>query len=83
MLVEVEARRGLDAERAVAEQDVIAVEREDFVLGVALLDLDREERFLDLAFPGLVERQEQVARELLRERARALAFVVDDVLGRA
>ncbi len=71
-LAEVEPRRGLDAVDAVAEVHLVAVEREDLALGVALLDLDREDRFLDLAFRGLVVGQEQLARELLGERARAV-----------
>ena len=72
----------LDAVRAVAEVHVVAVEGEDLALRVALLDLDREDRFLDLPLPRLVERQEQVPGELLRQRARARALAVDDVARR-
>ena len=72
----------LDPVRAVAEVHVVAVEGEDLALRVALLDLDREDRFLDLPLPRLVERQEQVPGELLRQRARARALAVDDVARR-
>ena len=61
-LAEVEPRGRLDAVDAVAEVHLVAVEREDLALGVALLDLDREERFLDLPLPGLLVGQEQLAR---------------------
>ena len=79
-LVEVELRGRLDAVRAVTEIDLIGVEREDFGLRVPLLDLDRDDPFLDLALgrdlelppPTLVLLQEDVAGELLRDRARAL-----------
>ena len=47
-LVEVQPRRGLDAVRAVAEVHLVAVDREDFLLRVALLDLEREDDLPDL-----------------------------------
>ena len=63
-----------------AEVHLIAVEGENLVLGVALLNPDREERFLDLAFPRLLVGQKQLARELLRQRAGAARFPpLDDV----
>ena len=75
-LVEVEPRRRLDAVRAVAEVHLVAVDREDLFLRVALLDLDREDRLAHLALERLLlgepELLLQVARELLRERARPL-----------
>jgi hypothetical protein len=55
----------------VAEVHLIAVDGEDFPLGVALFDLDRENRFLDLALQRLLVGEPElfleVARELLRE----------------
>ena len=75
-LAEVQPRRGLDAVRAVTENHLIAIEREDLALRVALFDLDRDEDLLDLALGTLVAEREshfigkQVARELHRERAR-------------
>ena len=48
-LAEVEPGGGFGAVGAVAPGNVIAVEREDLALRVALLDLNRQERFLDLA----------------------------------
>ncbi len=66
------------------EVHLVAVDREDFLLGVALLDLDREDRLANLALERLLvveaELFLEVARELLRQRARALrAAAFDDV----
>ena len=73
-LPEIQARRGFGAVRPVAPRNVIAVEREDLALRVALLDLNRQERFLDLAVQRLLVGQEQIARQLLRQRAGAGAL---------
>ena len=67
-----------------AEVHLVAVDREDLLLGVALLDLDREDDLADLALERLLVGQAElileVARQLLRERARALrAAPLDDV----
>ena len=76
-LPEVQLRRGLDAVGAVAEVDLVAVEGEDLFLRVALLDPDRDQRLLDLALPAAIADREadlggeQVARQLLRDRAAA------------
>ena len=75
-LLEVEPRRRLDAVGAVARVHLVAVDREDLFLGVALLDLDREDGLADLALERLLvgeaELLLEVARELLRQRAGAL-----------
>ncbi len=81
-LVEVEPGGGFDAVRAVAEVDLIAVEREDLPLGVALLDLDGEEGLLDLPLPGLLVIEEQLAGQLLGEGAGAGQPPLDDVFDR-
>ena len=65
-----------------APRNVIAVEREDLALGVALLDLHRENEFLELPLERLLVGQEQVPRQLLGQRAGAVALAVDDVLDR-
>ena len=65
-------RGGLDAEDAGAEIDVIEIEREDFVLGVAGLEIEGEERFLRLAFQRAVGFQKKVLSELLGQRRTAL-----------
>ena len=49
-LVELQVRRRLDAARPVAKIDLVGVEREDFRLGEALLDLNGDDPFLDLPF---------------------------------
>ena len=78
-LAEVQLRRRLHAVGAVAEVDLVAIHREDLGLRVALLDLDGDERLLDLALPRAVAGREadvggeQVARQLLGERAAARA----------
>src|SRR5438093_958283 len=74
----------LDPVRAVAEVHLVAVDREDLFFRVALLDLNGEDRFLDLALDRFFARQPelvaQVARDLLGERARALrGAALDDV----
>ena len=89
-LAEIHARRGFDAVGAVAQVHLIAVDREDLALGVALLDLDRENQLLHLPLEGvgkglLAFRREpelllEIARELLGQRAGALrAPHLDDV----
>ena len=76
-LAEIQPRRRLDAVRAVAEQHLVGVEREDLALRVALLDLDGDDRFLDLSFEADVADAkadrfgEEIARQLLGERAGA------------
>ena len=71
-LAEVVPARGLDAVVAVAEIDLVGVHREDLVLGVAPLDLEGDEGFVDLARERLLRREEDRAGELLRERRAAL-----------
>jgi hypothetical protein len=61
---------------------VVAIEREDLALRVALLDLNRQECFLDLPVERLLVREEQIARQLLRQRARAGALPANHVLDR-
>ena len=82
-LVEVQTGRGLDAVGAVSHVHLVAVDREDFLLRVALLDLDREDDLANLALEELLLGQAElveVARDLLRQRARALvAAPLDDV----
>ncbi len=74
-LAEIQARGGFDAVRAMAEVRLVAVERQDLALGVALLDLNRDENLFDLPLRALVAADEanlfgkQVARELHRQRA--------------
>jgi len=70
-LVEVQPRRRLDAICAVAEEDLVCVHGDDLVLGVALLDVDGEQRLLDLARELALTFQEQVEGQLLGQRGRA------------
>ena len=80
-LAEVQPRGRLHAVDAVPEVHLVAVKGEDLVLRVALFDLNREDGFLDLALPRLFIRQEQLAGELLGQRARAGRLpALEDVL---
>ena len=69
-----------------AEIHLVAVDREDLFLGVALLDPHREDDLANLALDQLLLGQAElieVARHLLRQRARALlAAPLGDVDGR-
>ena len=71
-LVEIELRRGVDAEGAAAEIGAVEVELQDLVLGQPRLQPDRQERLLDLALDGALVGQEQVLGELLGDRGAAL-----------
>ena len=71
MLAEVAARGGLDAVQAVAEVDLVQIQLEDLLLGVEVLDVRREDDFLQLPAICLVAREEALSRELLRDRAAA------------
>ena len=75
VLAEVGLRRRLDAVRAAAEVDGVEVGGERLVLGLLLVDLQRDDGFLGLARVRLVERQVVVLDVLLGDR-RAAAGVV-------
>ncbi len=63
-LAEIELRGRLDAVGAVTEINLIAIEREDLFFGVALLDPNRDQRFLDLALPAAIaDRETDLGRE--------------------
>ncbi|EPZ87359.1 hypothetical protein BURCENK562V_C1174 [Burkholderia cenocepacia K56-2Valvano] len=83
VLAEVHARRGRETVRSLAEIDLVHVQLEDLVLRQGLLDLVREQHFVDLARVGLLARQEEVARDLHRDRARALARAAVHQVGHA
>jgi len=57
-LCEKDLRRGVDAVGALAEVDLVEVHLENLVLGVGLLDPDREDDFLEFAGDGLLVREE-------------------------
>ena len=83
-LVEVQARGGLDAVRAVPEIHLVAVDAEDLFLRVALLDLDGEHPFADLPLEKLLLGEAElieVAGHLLRDGARALSAPPLDEVG--
>ncbi|MGY3422555.1 hypothetical protein ACVWZW_003030 [Bradyrhizobium sp. F1.13.4] len=71
--VEVEMRGAVDAEGAAAHIGAVEIQLEDFVLGQAPFQPDREEGFVDLALDGALVAQEQVLGELLGDRGAALA----------
>ena len=65
-------RHRLDAVDAATQIDAVQIQLEDFFLGELGVDHQRQHRLADLAAVGLLVRQKQRARELLRERAAAL-----------
>jgi hypothetical protein len=73
-LSEIQLRGRLDAVGAVPEVDLVAVQRENFRLRIAFLNLEGNQRFLDFAFPRALEADgggEQIARQLLGQRRTA------------
>src|SRR5690606_31582394 len=87
VLAEVLAGRGLDAVGVAAEVDGVQVELEDLVLGVLVLQLQRDEQLLELpAHRPVVRVGVVVLRQLLRDRgpaARPPGQVVPHRAGRA
>ena len=71
-LVEIHQRRRGDAVGAEAEIDLVEIELEDLVLGVGPLDLEREQRLLDLAGERHFVGQQEVLGDLLRDGRGAL-----------
>ena len=65
-------RHRLDAVDAGAQIHAVQVELEDLRLRQLRLEQQRDDRFLGLAADGPRVREEQRARELLRQRAAAL-----------
>jgi hypothetical protein len=50
------------------EKDLVKIELKDMVLGEGLLHLERQQRFLDLAVPGLRRGQKEILGHLLGDR---------------
>ena len=65
-LVEIDERRRSDAIGAKAQVDFVQVKLEDLVLAVSALDLERQQRFLDLARHRKFVGQQEVLGDLLR-----------------
>ncbi len=78
---EVGLRGGAEAVRALAEIDLVQVELQDLLLGELRFDADRQQDLVDLAHDGLVARQEEIACELHRDRARALFLAAPREIG--
>src|SRR2546425_12275948 len=75
---EVDLRRGGKAVSALPQINLVHVELEDLVLGEAVLDLEGEEHFVELARGGFLRGEEKVARHLHRDGAGALAAAAAD-----
>ena len=71
-LAEIEVRGRLDAVGAVAEVELVAVQLEDPLLGILLLDAAGDEHLLELPPDGLLGIEEQLAGQLLGDGAPAL-----------
>ncbi len=65
-------RRGPEPINTGAEIEAVQIQRQDLVLAVASLQIDREDRLLHLAAEGAVGLEEQILGELLGERRSAL-----------
>ena len=72
-LAEVDLRGGGETVGALPEVDLVDVELEDLVLAQVVLDLEREQRLVELARQRLLGGEEEIARHLHGDRARALA----------
>ena len=72
MLCEVELRSRLKAIHAAAQVDLIAIEREDLLLGEGAFDLDGEIGFLQFARGRAVGGEKKIARQLHGQRGGAL-----------
>ncbi len=70
-LAEVVFGRRRDAVGAIAEETLVQVQREDFVLAQFALHLDRQEDLGELADVGVFRAQEELAGDLLGDRAAA------------
>ena len=71
-LVEIEQRRRGHAVGAEAEIDFVEIELEDLFLGIGALDLEREQRLLDLALERDLVGQKEVLGDLLGDGGGAL-----------
>ena len=81
-LLEVRARRGLDAVGTPSEVDRVEVALEDLLLRLLTLDLERQDRLLELAAPGALLREVEDLDVLLRDRRRALRVTAARVVER-
>ena len=72
VLAEVVLRCRLEAIHSAAEVDLVAIEREDLLLGKCALDLDGEIGFLRLAGSRAVRGKKEIAGKLHGERGRSL-----------
>src|SRR5262249_24959208 len=70
--VEVEMRRRIDAIRAAAEIGAVEIKLQDFVLGQACLEPQRQERLAHLSLERAFAAEKQVFGELLGDRRAAL-----------
>ena len=71
-LAEIDLRCGCEAVGPLAQVDLVHVELEDLVLLETVLDLECEQRLVDLARKRLLGRQEEIARDLHGDRTGAL-----------
>jgi hypothetical protein len=73
-LAEVRFRRRGETIGAVAQEDLVHVDLQDLVLGEHVLQLERQQYFVQLAREGLLGRQVDIAGHLHRDRRCTLAF---------
>ena len=78
---EVRLRGRAETVGALAEVNLVDIELEDFLLVQAVLDLEGEQRLVELARKRLFRGEKEVARHLHRDRARPLAAAAGDQVG--
>ena len=71
-LAEVVFRRGFKSINAMAQINLVRVERENLFFGEPAFDLDCEQRFFNFAMVGAVRREKQITRQLHGECGSAL-----------
>ncbi len=71
-LPEITAGGGLDSVQPVAEVHLVEIHLENLLLRVQVLEIGRDDDFLELAAVGLAAVQEHQPRQLLRDGAAAL-----------
>ena len=80
-LAEIDLRGGGKAVRALAQVDLVDVELEDLIFGQAVLDLEGEQHLVELAGERFFLGQEEIARDLHGDRARALPRAAGHEIG--
>jgi hypothetical protein len=80
-LAEIDLRGRGETVGTLSEEDLVDVQLEDLVLAQIVLDLERQQRFVELAGIGLFRRKEEVLRHLLGNRRCPLPLAAAHQVG--